>query len=208
MRSDVRAAMAPRPVLDLSHLSPYTFGAQSTVFWGMLGMILIESVVFATLIASYFYLRAQAVAWPPPGTDPPALTLPTLNTLVLLLSSLVLHWGDTGIRQGNQQRLAWGLFGAALLGTVFLVLKVVEYSSVEYRWDTHAYGSIVWLIIGFHSAHVLTLLLKTVVVDTLAFRRYFTKERRIGVTVNGIYWHFVVLVWLPLYAVIYLVPRV
>lgn len=207
MRSEVRAAIGPRPVLDLSHLSPYTFGAQSTVYWGMLGMILIESVVFASLIASYFFLRAHADAWPPPGTDPPKLLLPTINTLVLLLSSLVLHWADTGIRAGKQRRLAWGLLGAAVLGAVFLVLKVVEYSSVTYKWDTHAYGSIVWLIIGFHSAHVATLLLKTVIVDLLAFRRYFTQERRIGVTINGIYWHFVVLVWLPLYVVLYLVPR-
>lgn len=206
MRPELRAAL-PRPVMDVSGLSPYTTGARSPLYWGMLGIILIETMVFGSLVSSYFYLRAQSVDWPPAGTEPPELLLPTVNTVLLLVSSLVLHWGDSAIKRGDQRRLALGLLGAALLGALFLVLKVVEYSEVSYQWDSHAYGSIVWTIIGFHSAHVLALLLKTVVVDTLAFRRYFTRERRMGVTINGIYWHFVVLIWIPLYVVLYLVPR-
>lgn len=206
MRPELRAAM-PRPVMDVSGFSPYTRGARSPLYWGMLGIILIETMVFGSLVSSYFYLRAHSTDWPPAGTEPPELLLPTANTMILLVSSLVLHWGDSGIKRGDQRRLALGLLGAALLGVLFLTLKVVEYSSTSYRWDSHAYGSIVWTIVGFHSAHVLALLLKTVVVDTLAFRRYFTRERRMGVTINGIYWHFVVLIWIPLYVVLYLVPR-
>lgn len=200
--------MRLRRAFDVSGYSPHTHGAQSPLLWGMLGMILIEVMVFGSLVSSYFYLRAHAPEWPPGGTDVPKLLLPTINTAILVTSSFVLHWGDTGIRKGNQRRLALGLLGAALLATVFLVLKVVEYSDVSYRWHSHAYGSIVWTIIGFHSAHVLSLLLKTVVVDTLAFRRYFTRERRTGVTINGLYWHFVVAIWVPLYVVLYLSPRV
>lgn len=195
------------PVLDVRGTSPYNHGAQSPLFWGFLGMILVETMVIASFVSAYFYLRSQSPAWPPGGIEPPELLLPTLNTGVLLLSSGALHLGDLGARRGNRRQLAWGLLGAALLATVFLVLKAVEYSHKPYRWDDHAYGSIVWTIVGFHSAHVIALLLKTVVVDLLAFRGYFTPERRLGVTVNGIYWHFVVAIWIPLYVVLYLVPR-
>lgn len=94
-----------------------------------------------------------------------------------------------------------------MLAGVFLVLKVVEYSQVSYSWDDHAYGSVVWLVIGFHSTHVITLVLKTIVMLVLEWRGYFNEKRTLGVQVNGLYWHFVVAVWLPLYVVLYWSPR-
>jgi heme/copper-type cytochrome/quinol oxidase subunit 3 len=194
-------------VLDVRGTSPYTHGAQAPLFWGFLGMIVIETMVIGSFVSAYFYLRAQAPEWPPAGTKPPELLLPTLNTVVLLASSLALHWGETGAKRGARRQLAWGLLGSCLLAAAFLTLKGVEYADKEYQWDTHAYGSIVWTIVGFHSAHVIALLAKTSVVTVLAFRGYFDPERRLGVTVNGIYWHFVVVIWVPLYVVLYLVPR-
>lgn len=195
-------------VADYSGFRPYQEGSNAPLFWGMNGMILIEAMVFGSLVSAYFFLRAQSPEWPPGGTEPPKLLLPTINTLVLIASSFALHWADTGIKKGDQRRLFHGLLGASGLAAVFLILKVIEYSDVPYRWDTHAYGSVVWTIVGFHSTHVLSLMLKTVVVATLSAREYFTSERRLGVTINGIYWHFVVAVWIPLYIVLYWVPRI
>jgi cytochrome c oxidase subunit III len=200
--------MNVRIVADVRGFSPYQEGPNAPLWWGMTGLILIESVVFGSFITAYLYLRAQTGIWPPAGTDPPELFLPTLNTIVLIASSFVLHWADTGIKKGDKRRLFIGLLGAASLAALFLILKVVEYRDVPYRWDTHAYGSIVWTIVGFHSAHVFSLMLKTAVVLTLAGRRYFNTERRLGVTINGLYWHFVVGVWIPLYIVLYWVPRI
>ena len=199
--------MKVRPIIDVSGYSPYNQNTASPLFWGMLGMILIETMVFASLVSAYFYLRAHAPEWPPGGVEPPKLMMPTVATVILIISSGFLHWGDTGIRKGDSRRLSIGMLVAALLGVVFLVLKAIEYSQKSYRWDSHVYGSIVWTIAGFHSAHVMALLLKTLVVDTLAFRGYFNRERRLGVTINGVYWHFVVAIWIPLYVVIYIVPR-
>jgi cytochrome c oxidase subunit III len=78
---------------------------------------------------------------------------------------------------------------------------------VPYSWSDHAYGSIVWLIAGFHSLHVISLVLKSLLVAVIAWRGYFDEHRYLGVEVNGIYWHFVVLVWVPLYVVLYWGPR-
>jgi heme/copper-type cytochrome/quinol oxidase subunit 3 len=134
--------------------------------------------------------------------------LPSINALILLASSVPIYFADQGIRKGNRTRLKLGLIMSFLLGATFLVLKFIEYSNLDYNWATNAYGSIVWTITGFHSAHVFSLLLKTVVIGVLAFQGYFNEERNVGVQVNGLYWHFVVLVWIPLFATIYLSPYV
>jgi cytochrome c oxidase subunit III len=196
-----------RPVIHVGHLPNLVSGPRAPLWWGMVMLLVIESMVFGTLIASYFYLRMGAPEWPPPGISPPDLALPAFNTLVLLASSGCMYYGDSSIKKGNNSGLIWGVAAAVALALVFLILKVVEYAAVPYRWDEHAYASIVWSIVGFHSAHVASVALKGAVVFILAYRRYFTAERHLGVQVNGLYWHFVVLVWLPLFAVLYLAPR-
>jgi cytochrome c oxidase subunit I+III len=183
-------------------------GGRPTYWWGMLMLILIEAVVFGSLIASYFYLRAGTDEWPPELVGKPELLLPTINTFILLASSVPIYLADRGIRRGDQTRLKLGLVGSFALGATFVVIKFIEYGSVgyEYGWTRNAYNSIVWMIILYHTVHVITLLIKTLVVGTWAFQGQFTEERNSAVQVNGIYWHFVVLVWLPLYATIYLSP--
>jgi cytochrome c oxidase subunit III len=194
-------------VIDVSHLPNLVSGSRGTLWWSFVLLLAIEATVFATLISAYFYLRMGAPEWPPPGISPPDLMLPTINTFILVLSSVPMYLADKGITKGKVNRLIAGGIAAIALATVFLILKVVEYSDVYYRWDDHAYGSIVWLIIGFHSAHVASVVLKTIVMMILAWRGYFNEHRHLGVQVNGLYWHFVVFVWLPLYVVLYWSPR-
>jgi cytochrome c oxidase subunit III len=196
-----------RPVIPVGHLTNLVSGSRAPLWWGMVMLLVIESMVFGTLITSYFYLRMGAPEWPPPGISPPDLPLPTFNSLVLLASSGFMYYGDMAIKKGNNRGLLFGVAGAVALAIVFLVLKAVEYAAVPYRWDEHAYGSIIWSIIGFHSAHVASVALKGAVVFILAYRGYFNAERHLGVEVNGLYWHFVVLVWVPLFAVLYIAPR-
>lgn len=193
--------------IDVSRLPTLVSGRRATVWWGMVLLLGIETIVFGTLVVTYFYLRMFEPTWPPPGIDPPKLMLATINTGILLFSSVWMRYGDQAMMRGDARKLLIGITGAITLALVFITLKFIEYSDVPYRWDDHAYGSIVWLIVGFHTAHVMSLVLKSVVIAALAWRGYFDEHRYLGVEVNGIYWHFVVLVWLPLYAVLYWAPR-
>lgn len=199
--------MRERAVVDLRDLSPYSHGSEAPLWWGMLGLVAIEATVFSILIASYFYLRMGVPEWPPGALHPPALLLPTVNTLILVASSGTMYWAERKIKGGDGRGLAVWLTVGLVLAVTFQVLKAIEYAHEDFWWDTNAYGSIVWTMIGFHSAHVTAVILKTLVVDVLAWRGYFNKERRLGVTINGIYWHFVVVVWIPLYLTIYWAPR-
>lgn len=194
-------------VLDGRRLTHRPADNRHPLWWGFLGMIAIETTVFASLVVSYYYLRMGADAWPPEPLPLPELVLPTVNTLFLLVSSGTMVWADRGIKKDNARQLGLGLTAGIVLALLFLALKAYEYlHELGYSWDDHAYGSIVWTIAGFHSAHVLALVLKTVVVATLAWKGHFSKDRRLAVTVNGIYWHFVVLIWIPLYLTLYWAP--
>jgi cytochrome c oxidase subunit III len=200
--------MSEPATIDVARLPVYASGSRGLLWWGMIMLVTIEVMVFSTFVSSYFFYRSMAPQWPPAGTSPPDLLLPTINTFVLILSSVSIWWADNGIKKGDVTRLKIGAGAAILFSAMFLVLKVVEYSDVSYYWDTHAYGSVIWTIILFHSAHVGSVLLKGIVVEVLAFRGHFTAERHLGVDINGIYWHFVVVIWIPLYITIYWVPRI
>jgi len=177
---------------------------RAPLWWGMVGLITIEAVLFASLIVSYFYLRFYAPAWPMGDISKPSLLLPSIGAIVLVVSSGPMVWADASIKKGNVRNLMTGLALSFVLGVAFLTLKFVEYSGYTYDWTTNAYGSITWTIVGFHSVHVIAVLLKVAVVFTAAAQGYFSAERNLGVRINGLYWHFVVAAWVPLFFTLYL----
>lgn len=191
---------------DARHLSTYGTGSTATGWWGIVMLMLIEATVFTGLIATYYYLFANATVWPPDGIGQPKLTLPVIYTIVLLGSAIPAWWGDRQLRDGrvNQLRL-WRAVGMVML-IAFLVMKGWEYTHLSYRWNDGAYGSIVWLMAGFHTGHVITVVLKTLVTQTLAWKGFFTAERRSAVEGTTMYWIFVVVMWIPMFITIYLFP--
>lgn len=194
--------------LDASQYPDYAFSHRAPVWWGIVGLIAVEATVFACLIVSFFYLSIHQAHWPPDGTKAPDLLLPTLSTLLLMASTIPIYIADKAIKRGNPGPLKVWPWASVALGLLFLGIKAYEYSHVDFRWDSHSYGSVVWTIIGLHGTHVMAVVLKTLVIIYLARQEYFTSERRIGITVNGLYWYFVAIIWLPLYATIYLGSRI
>lgn len=183
-------------------------GTRALPWWGIFHLVAIESVVFASLVFSYLYLRAGAAEWPPAGISPPSLALPSANALILFASVIPMWWGVRGIKRGHARRLAYGLIASLVLATVFLALKVVEYSGVEYTWMENAYASIVWTITGFHAGHVVAMILKTAPMAFLAWTGHFDELEHAAIGGAALYWYFVAGVWAPLFATLYLGPRV
>jgi cytochrome c oxidase subunit 3 len=182
-------------------------GRRTTGWWAIVLVIMIESTVFAALIASYFYLFSGASVWPPDGISPPSLTLPSVNAIILWASVIPMYLGNRAIAGGDNRRLAmWQSVGSVML-VVFLVLKVIEYGGLDYQWDTNAYGSIVWTTTGFHTAHVVIVLLKTFPMAVLALMGFWTPRRRSAIQGSTLYWFFVAAAWVPLFATLYLFPN-
>ncbi len=182
-------------------------GPRAVGWWGILFLVIIEVVVFSSLIASYFYLRTHAPRWPAGGIEPPELLLPTINTVILIASALPTYMSLRSISRGNRGRFLIYLLISMVMGIAFLVLKYVEYSDKGYNWSTNAYGSIVWTMTGLHIVHVTAVLLKSAAIWVVGARGYFNARRHVAVDGNTLYWYFVIIIWIPLYLTIYISPR-
>jgi cytochrome c oxidase subunit III len=196
-----------RVYLDVSELPAHSFGSRDLLWWGTIGFMVIEGSMFAMLLVTWGYLRGIQPEWPPPGFAPPDLLLGTLNTGIMLASA----WPNLRLRPAAERldlratlRLMWVMDAFA---TAFLVVRVLELIHLNVRWDANAYGSIVWLLLGFHTFHIATDFFETLVIGVMTVTGPMKETRFVDVEEDGMYWYFVVASWLPTYAVIYLAPR-
>jgi len=192
--------------LDVSSLPSYAFGHRSLMWWGTFGLIAIEGTIFALAIGTYLYLRSQSDSWPI-GAAPPELLWGSANTLILLASSWPNQKAKRAAEACDLVRTRLWLLVCLLFALLFLVLRGLEFAALHTRWDSNAYGSVVWTLLCLHTVHLLTDTYDTVVLEVLLFTGPMEGQRFVDVSENALYWYFVVLSWLPIYAVIYVVPR-
>jgi cytochrome c oxidase subunit III len=201
------ARRAGRPVLDVSRLAPGGFGNRSLMFWGTLGICLIEGTAFALAVAMYFYLRTRTPQWPPDGIAPPSLFWGTLNTIILVLSGLPNQLAKRAAEKVDLRGVRRWLIVCLVFGAAFNAVRVMEYLTLNVLWNTDAYGSVVWLLLSLHTTHIVTDFLDTLVLTALIFAGPIEEKRFVDVDENAVYWYFVVGAWLPIYGVIYWAPR-
>jgi cytochrome c oxidase subunit III len=196
----------PGELLPQRYSGPRAFG-----WWGMVGLIGTEAMLFALLIACYFYLRFRnGATWPPNGIPDPKLEVPLIMTAILWSSSIPVHRADRAIREGDVSRLKRGLAAGFALGATFLIITfAVEWPDThdEFGPTTNAYGSLFFTITGFHAAHVLVGLLISTWVQARAWQGAFDASRHLSVQNFAMYWHFVDIVWAFVLATIYVSPQ-
>ena len=94
-----------------------------------------------------------------------------------------------------------------IFAVVFNAVRVLEFMHLNVWWDHDSYGSIVWVLLGLHTTHIVTDFLDTIVLTALMFVGPIEEKRFVDVEENSAYWYFVVAAWLPIYGVIYWAPR-
>jgi len=192
--------------LDVSELPSYGFGHRSILWWATAGMMAIEATVFALAVMIYFYLRSHSATWPM-SSLPPELRYGTANTLILLVSLLPNECAKRAAEKEDLRGVRIALTICMLFSIAFLVVRWLEFTSLNCRWDDNAYGSVVWTLMGLHTTHLLTDAYDSGVLTTLVFTEKMDGKRFVDVSESALYWYFVVLTWLPLYAVVYWGPR-
>ena len=115
-----------------------------------------------------------------------------------------MHWALQSIKRGNRNGLKAGLVLTFLMGLAFLLTQMLEYARIGFNPCDGAFGSIFFGLTGLHGAHVFVGLTLLAVATRRAFRGHFTPEHHHGVEIPGIYWHFVDVMWIVVYATIYL----
>jgi heme/copper-type cytochrome/quinol oxidase subunit 3 len=199
--------MSDARVLDVSALPPGAFGSRALTFWGTLGIVFIEGTAFALAIGMYFFLVSRSPTWPPHGVAPPDLRWGTLNTLILLASALPNELARRAAEHVDLRRVRIWLVVCLAFAVLFNIVRAFEFAHLNVMWDHNAYGSIVWLLLGLHTTHIVTDFLDSTVLAALMFTGPIEEHRFVDVEENAVYWYFVVLAWLPIYGVIYWAPR-
>lgn len=194
--------------MDLSRPLPVgSAGTRASGWWGVWTLIVTESALFGYLLFSYFYLKAQTVQdWPPQG--PPELAMPGVAT-VLLLSSSLFVWGCEKFLRAR--RLGWSCASMAvaiLFGAVFVGIQMYEYAHKGFTPATDLYGSLYFVITGFHMAHVVIGLFILSFLLLWVRLGYFDERRYAALQIGGLYWHFVDAVWIFIFSSLYLSPYV
>ncbi|WP_343729250.1 cytochrome c oxidase subunit 3 [Duganella sp.] len=188
--------------VDAAALPDYAFGSSSPMWWGTIGMIVVEGMLFALTIMSYFYLRSQAPEWPI-RAPPPDLLWGTLNTVLMLLSGLPNAWTKRCAERFDHERVRRGLWLCALTGVLLMAVRVVEFATLNVKWDDNAYGSVVWMLMGLHTTHLITDTYNTGVLAVLFSDQPLERKRYVDVSENAGYWYFVLISWLAVYAVVF-----
>ena len=147
--------------------------------------------------------------WPPEGIetfDP--WDLPLINTLILLLSGCTVTWAHHELIEGGQgkqrQNLIMGLLLTCLLGGIFTAFQAYEYSHAAFAFDGNVYGAVFFMATGFHGFHVIVGTIFLFVCLMRARAGHFTPKQHIGFEAAAWYWHFVDVVWLFLFACVYI----
>jgi cytochrome c oxidase subunit III len=200
--------VAAQRTIDVSQLPTYAFGHRALTWWATWSMLMMEGTMLMILLVSYFFLRTSIPDWPPGRTLPPNLFWGTLNTAIILVSFIPNYLTKRAAENLDLKKVQLWLFVTLLFAVAFSIVRIFEFKNLNTHWTANAYGSIVWFNMGFHTAHVLTDLVDTAVLLLLMFVGPIEGKRFVDVSENSIYWNFVILIWLMIYAVIYIAPRV
>jgi heme/copper-type cytochrome/quinol oxidase subunit 3 len=198
--------MRQRLVQDVSELPTYGFGSTSPIWWGTLGFVALEGTGFALAAGAYLYLRQVNPEWPA-GVAPPNHWPGTVMLIMLLASIWPNVLAERAARAEDLPKVRLWLIVMSVIGLITIAIRGWEFAWLNVHWDSNAYGSIVWFILGLHATHLITDLGDTVVLAVLMFTRHVTGKRFSDVSDNAFYWYFVVATWVPLWALLYGVPR-
>ena len=183
-----------------------SIGRHANGWWGMMMLIVTEGALFVYLLFAYYYAAVQHQRnWLPEDLPDFRLSLP--DTILLLLSSVVVWRGESLIKQGRSGATAVYLSVAALMGIVFVAIQVLEWGTKKFTPFSSSYGSIYYIITGFHMAHVAAGVLILATLALWCALGYFNRIRSAPVSIGAIYWHFVDAVWLALFFTFYVTPR-
>lgn len=173
--------------------------------FGLIVFLVAEGMIFLGLFGAYLAFRATLPVWPPEGTPELELLLPGINTVNLIASSFVIHNADTAIKKNDLKGMQMWFAITAAMGIAFLVGQVYEYTHLEFGLTTNLFASAFYVLTGFHGLHVTIGVLAILsVLWRSRTKDHYNNEKHFGIEAAEIYWHFVDVIWVILFGLIYL----
>jgi heme/copper-type cytochrome/quinol oxidase subunit 3 len=173
--------------------------------WAFLGS---ECLLFGALISTYLLYRGRSLSGPTPH-DVYDIPYTSVSSFVLLMSSLTMVLALSAIQRGDQQKLRAWLMATALLGMTFISGQVYEFTTFVHEGltlKTNLFGSTFFVLTGFHGAHVTVGILMLLSLFAMSLDGRLPVEKAETVELVGLYWHFVDIVWIVIFTLVYLIP--
>nr|WP_304529355.1 heme-copper oxidase subunit III [Chroococcidiopsis sp. CCALA 051] len=173
--------------------------------FGLVMFLIAEGMIFMGMFGAYLAYRSTLPSWPPEGTPELELLLPGVNTIILISSSFVMHNADTAIKKNDVTGMRTWMAITAAMGIIFLSGQIYEYSHLEFGLKTNLFASAFYVLTGFHGLHVTVGVLAILAVLWRSRRaNHYSQEHHFGVEAAELYWHFVDVVWIVLFGLLYL----
>jgi heme/copper-type cytochrome/quinol oxidase subunit 3 len=173
-------------------------------FWAFIGS---ECLLFASLISTYMVYKGRSIAGPFPE-EILNIPLTSVSTFVLLMSSLAMVLALDGVRRGSKKLTLIWLGAVIVLGAGFLGFQAYEFTHFVHEGltlGTNVFGSSFFVLTGFHGAHVAGGVIWMITLWILAARGKLTSSDSLKVEIAGLYWHFVDVVWIAIFTLVYLI---
>ncbi len=196
----------PDRTIDVSSLPTFAMGARTPMFWGVVLLMAIETTMLALMVLSYFYIRGNFSSWPPTWVGDRSFRLATAGVCLLIASAVPNHLMNGALVKHRVTQARALLVATTLLGLAAFATRVLELPRLQFRWDTHAYGSAVWGILGLNTFHQVTALAENLVMIALLFIGPVEKKHLHDLQLGGYFWYWLIAVTVPLYAIVYLEP--
>lgn len=196
-----------RVVQDVSTLPNVVFGNRGLVWWGIAGFIVIEGFTLAITAAVYLYLRKNYVSWPPEHTALPDLRLSSIGLLIYLLGIIPMRFAAKSAERNDRAGIRLWMIVCSVIAVGFVVLRWYEMFALNVRWDSNAYGSAAWAILGTHWTLLLLEAYETLGVTLIYMLGRDEPKHLTDVADNAMYWYFMILAWVPLYVLVFWSPR-
>jgi cytochrome c oxidase subunit 3/cytochrome o ubiquinol oxidase subunit 3 len=188
-----------------AHVTNTGLSNEKLAMWAFLGS---ECLLFGALISTYLLYKNRSVTGPYPH-DVYDIPFTSASSFMLLMSSLTMVLALAAIQRGDLRRLRIWLLATASLGGLFVTGQVYEFTSF-YReglsLHTNLFGSSFFVMTGFHGVHVTLGIIMLLSLYTISARGGLGPEKAEVVELIGLYWHFVDIVWIVIFTVVYLIP--
>jgi len=196
-----------RPLVDVSSLPTVVFGSRGIVWWGTLGFMVVEAVTLAVCVASYFYLRRNFATWPPLRTPRPSLVMPTVGLIVLLAGFVPTYLYHRACERLERRATQLWLWVATLFLAAATAIRVFEFFALGVRWDLNAYASAAWAMVFAHFTLLLASAAETMTIAFIFATGSDEMRHYSDAGDNAMYFYFLALAWVPIWVILYLLPR-
>ena len=198
----------PRIVMNVGDLPDVCFGPRDIMWWGTVGFVMIEGFTMVLCWVVLIYLHQNFPTWPPQDTLRPSLGVPSLMTAAIVLSIPMVAWIERASKRFDLRAMRVWLPVATIVCFAFVGLRIVELvSSIHVKWNSNAYGSAMWLVLGSHGTLLLVEASELAGIAAMFWFAPIERKHFSDVADAMFYWYFMAAAGVVTYVLCFLLPR-